>query len=988
MRLLPALILSLLLGCGVARAADVPPEAARQVVGAYEGGDVERLTALARNDDPDPWLVADVLCRQGKIDAAMAFARAAQRQDTSRLPAYIEIRREHPHDADVRAALEVAGKAKAGRAGRRSDSRLGKVDDADEARVKAEAAAALARLDEQARRGDGLERALVEFERAGTLEALGRHEESAEAFLGAGRLAEDLGWFAKAAACYLQAGHRAYQVSDYDVVLYAWNRLVTVEEGRGDRGALAKAIMLAGCAVGELGDYDRAIQRLEDARSTYAEIGSEDGQAWVLDNLAVMYMRNGDTRRLRAALEEALALARKAGNRYRVASVLGALGAYYSRVSSFDKALELHRQALALCREIGDPEGVAQGLGNLGQVYTSLGEHEKAIEYLQQSLEAFRALEDGEPWMPAVFINLGSAYLAAGDLDRAQELLEDATRRARDAGAPWDETHALQSYAEVLLAQGAFAEAKKQIDMAQDIARRTASPSLLTSGYRILAQVHLAEGDYARAFNVAQRGVESSLSVFAGLGHGQAAVARNALSPLYEASIRAAAAWERAGPLFTALEQSRSGALLESLENRSEIRDAAVPAALRLLESGARRRANEASVRYQKALRGGDLREVRARRAELRDARSALHAVIGQIQAQAKVAARVLYPVPITLDEWQRTLAPADAYVCYSLFGEEAIALLVRKTETRIIRLGPVKAIEDAARQPLGNPGRDPTETIARLRKLLVEPLGLKATATRVLVSPHAILGYVPFALLVGDRDLAYVPSATAYLSLEAGDRPGGTGVLALGDPDYAPSGPAEKAPVRRGGIRLVPLPATRAEAEAVGDVVLLGKDATPGRFLLTVATRSHWRAVHLACHGLVDPERPMQSALALAFPREGSNLLTCGEVFQKRIPADLAVLSACETGKGAVYRVEGIVGMTQAFMMAGSPRVLVSLWKVDDAATRALMTKFYALWNPEKGKGLSAVAALRQAQAHVRAQKQWAHPYYWAAWVLWGLND
>ena len=63
-------------------------------------------------------------------------------------------------------------------------------------------------------------------------------------------------------------------------------------------------------------------------------------------------------------------------------------------------------------------------------------------------------------------------------------------------------------------------------------------------------------------------------------------------------------------------------------------------------------------------------------------------------------------------------------------------------------------------------------------------------------------------------------------------------------------------------------------------------------------------------------------------------------------------------------------------------------LWKVDDEATRALMERFYALWNPETGEGLSAAAALKAAQEHVAAQPGWEDPYYWAAWVLWGLGD
>jgi CHAT domain-containing protein len=104
------------------------------------------------------------------------------------------------------------------------------------------------------------------------------------------------------------------------------------------------------------------------------------------------------------------------------------------------------------------------------------------------------------------------------------------------------------------------------------------------------------------------------------------------------------------------------------------------------------------------------------------------------------------------------------------------------------------------------------------------------------------------------------------------------------------------------------------------------------------------------------------------------------------RVPADAVVLSACETARGRVYAVEGIVGFTRAFLFAGTPRVLCSLWKVDDEATRALMERFYALWNPEDGEGLGAAEALRRAQEHVRGQARWQHPYYWAAWVLWGL--
>ncbi len=184
--------------------------------------------------------------------------------------------------------------------------------------------------------------------------------------------------------------------------------------------------------------------------------------------------------------------------------------------------------------------------------------------------------------------------------------------------------------------------------------------------------------------------------------------------------------------------------------------------------------------------------------------------------------------------------------------------------------------------------------------------------------------------------------------------------------------------------MNLTGLPATAEEARDVGTTVLLGGEASVAGLRAALPKNPRWRAVHFACHGVIDPDRPLLSALALT-PSSGDDGLLCAvDVFRMRIPADLAVLSACETGKGRVYRAEGIVGLTRAFMFAGAPRVLVSLWKVDDAATRALMKEFYARWNG----GASPARALREAQASVASQAAWRHPRYWAAWSLWGLPD
>jgi CHAT domain-containing protein len=361
--------------------------------------------------------------------------------------------------------------------------------------------------------------------------------------------------------------------------------------------------------------------------------------------------------------------------------------------------------------------------------------------------------------------------------------------------------------------------------------------------------------------------------------------------------------------------------------------------------------------------------------------------VVSRVQREAKRLAGIFYPRAAPLEEIQDLLPDGTALVLYGLCLDEVLALVLGPTEARIVELGSVDDLEAACLAlDCHSASGDPAPSLAELRRCLAKPLGLGADVTKLLVSPDGPLGYLPWGSLF-DRPVACVPSGTTWVLLcQEKSRPG-TRVLALGDPKYD-ARPGDRAvAVYRGGA-LSPLPATRSEVEAIGDRALLAEEATETGFVDALRVERRWRAVHLACHGLVDTERPLRSSLALT-PGDGEDgFLTFLDVLALDVPADLVVLSACETARGKVARAEGIVGLTRAFMYAGSPRILCSLWKVDDEATKALMVRFYGLWNPEEGEGLPCATALKQAQDFVRSHERWKHPYYWAAWVLWGLAD
>jgi CHAT domain-containing protein len=114
--------------------------------------------------------------------------------------------------------------------------------------------------------------------------------------------------------------------------------------------------------------------------------------------------------------------------------------------------------------------------------------------------------------------------------------------------------------------------------------------------------------------------------------------------------------------------------------------------------------------------------------------------------------------------------------------------------------------------------------------------------------------------------------------------------------------------------------------------------------------------------------------------PQNG--FLRLQDIFNLNLPAELVVLSACETGLGQDVKGEGLVGLTRGFMYAGSPRVLVSLWSVNDRGTSELMSRFYKKMLQEK---LQPAAALRAAQIEMLHNPQWKSPYYWAAFTLQG---
>jgi tetratricopeptide (TPR) repeat protein len=265
---------------------------------------------------------------------------------------------------------------------------------------------------------------------------------------------------------------------------------------------------------------------------------------------------------------------------------------------------------------------------------------------------------------------------------------------------------------------------------------------------------------------------------------------------------------------------------------------------------------------------------------------------------------------------------------------------------------------------------RDSGETWDRpLRSLLEQTCRELGSVKRIILAPHALGHLIPWSVAIahlglrGPNECPLLPVVTVpTLKLAAGVRPPSSsqtgGALVVGNP--------------RGDLPFAEKEA-RAVAEKLGTRALVGRQATKEAVLKGLASAS---VVHLATHAFLSKGSPMDSGVVLA-----DGILTAREVIQCRLSTNLLVLSACETGLGTSLGGDELAGLGHAFMYAGAHSMLVSLWKVNDMATAALMVAFYEAYC----RDLNKTEALSQAMAKVRAEQSWQHSYYWGSFTLMG---
>jgi CHAT domain-containing protein len=247
---------------------------------------------------------------------------------------------------------------------------------------------------------------------------------------------------------------------------------------------------------------------------------------------------------------------------------------------------------------------------------------------------------------------------------------------------------------------------------------------------------------------------------------------------------------------------------------------------------------------------------------------------------------------------------------------------------------------------------------------------------TKIIVVPHGVMHKVPFSSLfdghnfLNDRfEVSVIPSISVIEYLSSNRKNEKSSLLAFGNPKtgFSDLEFAEKE------VRLITPHFTKNRTyfrEHARESQV--KDSISG-----------WNVVHFACHGEFSEKQPFQSGLFLTPDEMNDGFFQVHEIFSLNLSqANLVTLSACETGLGRVVGGDDLVGLALAFMYAGAPSILASLWDVDDGSTAILMSKFYHNWIKNN---MSKSESLRRARLSLKEIPEYSHPFFWAAFQLIG---
>jgi CHAT domain-containing protein len=777
-------------------------------------------------------------------------------------------------------------------------------------------------------------------------------------------LNESLGNTRGVAAAHINIGLVYGNLSDGARALEHYRKSLVLSEELGAKGLIANALeKLAGANMHA--DYAQALEYAQRSLKLNEELQNYRGTIFSLQTIARIHQSHGDYAQALEYFQKALALSEKAGLKQQVVEALANISYSHLIEKKYSRSLEAAQRAIIISRQIGNRQLLLNALNNAAFSYLSLNQLENARDASEQAIalaESLRASVAGSESRAGYFSSARYPYDL--NVDVLMQLHKQRPNEGYDTVAfQVSERARARSLLETL--SESHADIRQGVDPGLLENERTLQQRLNATAER---QTRLLSGKHNEDQAVRlQKELDAVTSEYQQV----------------EAQIR------QSSPRYAALTQP---APLTVHEIQSQVLDADTA----LLEYALGEDRSYLWVVTPTSVKSFEL----PKRAELE---TSVRRVVGmlsdgkqwatnaQISAQyaaaaAQLSRTLLPPALMSQLKVKRLVIVGDGALQYLPFGAlPSPTSNVQSSKSRngqnltsdvqpliadyeIVSL-PSASTLAVLRRETANRAR-PTKSVA----VLADPV-FEATDERVqaaMAQGRQVGNGQPSA---GTRDVSFDHSINSQALLRA--------------LDFKSKGDGNGAEPNQ--LKITRLPFTRFEAEGILKAAPPGQslkatDFRANRETATSADLAQYRFVHFATHGILNSEHPELSGIVLSLVNErgqpADGFLRLNEIYNLNLSADLVVLSACQTGLGKEIRGEGLVGLTRGFMYAGAPRVVASLWKVDDAATAELMKRFYEGMLRDN---LRPAAALRAAKVEMWKQKRWSAPFYWAAFELQG---
>ncbi len=805
------------------------------------------------------------------------------------------------------------------------------------------------------------------------------------------------------AAVLNNTGNVYSQLGENQQALSAFNQSLAIRQSLNDPVGEAGILHNISGVLVQQGEMQKALEALQKALALWITAGERRGEADTLNGIGVVYDDLGQSRQALDYYQRALAMYQDLDDRDGQATALLDIAGVYNAPDQEQQALEYYNQALQLERAVHNRDGEARTLNNMGLAYEDLGQKQKALENYQQALPIWRGVgnRDGEA---QALNNIGSLLSGSGEKDQAQAYFAQALPLARAVGDPLREA---QIFHNMMLAEKTAQPApavfygKQAVNLLQhvrgqiqglDPALQKSFLASKTEYYHDLAALLIQQGRLPEAQQVLDLLKQQEYSDYV---RGDPT---KTLSPLTLTHAEKQAQEDYQKSTAQVVELGEQWSALKKMSTRTPEQD---------------RQYQQITEQLNAASKG------------LNDYYARLYALFANNSDANKQVADVKGDVSLlkqAIAKMQRTVA------LYTLVGKERYSVIVITGSTAVAREYAITEKDlnrkvAAFQQALRDSHGDAKPPAQELYKILIGPVQAdldQAQAQTLVWSLDGVLRYVPMAALYDGKQYVVEKYATVTITPVS--------IAHLTEkPDFSNLNAAAMGISRKYEDALPALPAVAGELdEVVNDAQAEGAQGVlPGTILLNGAFTEKamenllsgpHTVVHIASHFVFRPGDDSQSYLLLAGKDQdtaGYHMTVAEFRDDQQLSldeTDLLTLSACETGmSGSASNGREVDGLGTTAQLKGAKAVISSLWEVNDSSTGALMADFYKRWAGGEGK-VAKAEALREAQLDLLLGKVtpqpgtsgrgvsvaeepskpagpagYAHPYYWAPFVLMG---